>query len=262
VIGQPGKERLTWAAGIFKETDENPGPSDNDENRGFSVTSRVTGVPYLNKGGRRLVHVGLGYSHRDPDGGPIDYRTRAESRIVEARYVDPNLTVFSNDTLPDGAIRLNDTNVRTIDLLDAEFAGVVGPWWWQAEYLHSFVDTETEGSLNFQGYYVQTGYVLTGEKRNYNHGKGTFTPPTPKKNFNPFGDSKGWGAWEVAGRYSVVDMDDGPIEGGKHTAYTLGLNWYANQNIRWALNFIHNDIDNEHYDGDFQTLQSRVQIAF
>ena len=75
-------------------------------------------------------------------------------------------------------------------------------------------------------------------------------------------DENGWGAWELAGRYSFVDMSDGPVEGGEHTAYTLGLNWYANQNIRWTLNYIFNDIENDFYDGNFQVLQSRVQIAF
>ena len=263
VIGQPTKERMTWALGVFKETDENPGPSDNDEYRGWSVSTRLSGLPYSDKGGRRLIHLGFGYSHRTPNGGNVDYRVRSESRIVEARYIDPNLTAIANADLPAGVVRLNATDVQTIDLFDAELAGVVGPWWWQAEYLHSMLDTDNEGTLGFDGYYVQTGYVITGEKRNYNHARGTFTPPVPKKNFSPFrGQGQGWGAWEVAGRYSFVDMTDGPVQGGKQTAYTFGLNWYANPNIRWALNYIHNDIDNDFYDGDFDVLQSRVQIAF
>jgi ABC-type sulfate/molybdate transport systems ATPase subunit len=53
--------------------------------------------------------------------------------------------------LPAGVIRLDDAVVETADLFDAEFAGVIGPWWWQAEYLYSLVDTELEGDLGFQG---------------------------------------------------------------------------------------------------------------
>jgi phosphate-selective porin OprO/OprP len=225
----------------------------------------VTGLPYYDKGGRRLIHLGFGYSHRTPNGGNIDYRVRSESRIVSARYIDPNLAAINNtDLTTAGILRLNTTSVQDIDLFDGEFAGVIGPWWWQAEYLAALLDTENDGTLTFGGYYVQTGYVLTGEKRNYNHARGTFTPPVPKKNFNPFGGkgNTGWGAWEVAGRYSHVDLSDGDVDGGKQDAYTLGLNWYANQNVRWALNYIHNEIDNEFYGGNFDVLQSRVQITF
>src|SRR6516165_1083052 len=45
-----------------------------------------------------------------------------------------------------------------------------------------------------------------------------------------------WGAWEIAGRYSVIDLNDrlglpDGASGGRQTIYTAGLNWYANRNI-------------------------------
>jgi phosphate-selective porin OprO and OprP len=65
----------------------------------------------------------------------------------------------------------------------------------------------------------------------------------------------GWGAWELAGRVSYVDLNDNftsglplagqpsAVAGGSQTAYTLGLNWYVNSNIRFMLNYVHADID-------------------
>ena len=40
----------------------------------------------------------------------------------------------------------------------------------------------------------------------------------------------GWGAWEIAGRHSVIDLNDrlgfvDGVAGGKQTIYTAGLNW-------------------------------------
>ena len=34
----------------------------------------------------------------------------------------------------------------------------------------------------------------------------------------------GWGTWELAARYSSLDLTDGPVDGGDLDVYTLGLN--------------------------------------
>ncbi|MEJ0023880.1 MAG: porin [Alphaproteobacteria bacterium] len=64
---------------------------------------------------------------------------------------------------------------------------------------------------------------------------GGFRGIRPAKVFDP---SKGqWGAWEVAARYSNLDLNDhegvsgsavpaGGIRGGEQDITTVGLNWY------------------------------------
>ena len=71
-----------------------------------------------------------------------------------------------------------------------------------------------------------------------------------------FDPSQGfWGAWEIAGRVSYVDLvndldnhlalssQPNAVNGGRQTTYTAGLNWYPNTYMRFMLNYIHTDFD-------------------
>src|ERR1700749_884762 len=84
----------------------------------------------------------------------------------------------------------------------------------------------------------------------------------------------GWGAWEIATRYSVIDLNDqlgtsNGVAGGKQTVYTAGLNWYVNRNIRFMFNYLHGDIDKQvsatnfgDAGGTFDAFAMRTQVAF
>jgi phosphate-selective porin OprO/OprP len=48
----------------------------------------------------------------------------------------------------------------------------------------------------------------------------------------------GTGAWEVAYRYSYVDLNDTGINGGQMNQHTIGLNWYLNDNTRLQFNYL------------------------
>jgi len=88
----------------------------------------------------------------------------------------------------------------------------------------------------FWGFYLFGSYFLTGEHRNYGTRAGTFFPLQPKHNFHP---RKGrWGAWELAVRFSYVDLNDKDIRGGKEANFTAGLNWYLTRKTRFMLNYI------------------------
>jgi phosphate-selective porin OprO/OprP len=110
---------------------------------------------------------------------------------------------------------------------------------------------------NFSGWYAQAAWTPTGESRAYNQATGAFTPPKPA---HPFAlDGSGWGAFELAARYSDIDLNDrildpasvitawsgssrtftyyNTVRGGDQRIATLGLNWYPNNAIRFALNY-------------------------
>ena len=110
---------------------------------------------------------------------------------------------------------------------------------------------------SFSGYYGQLSWILTGESKGYNSATGAFTPPRPA---HPFSfDGSGWGAFELALRYSDLDLNshvnDGAhvitgfttttptytfyntVRGGDQRIATLGLNWYPNNAVRFALDY-------------------------
>ena len=237
-------ERMTWAVGVFKNTDDF-GDDKDDDDGGYSVTARLTAVPIYKDKGASLLHLGVGYSRRDTahksslDRDGTSFSSRPEAHMFD-RFVDTGDFASNNS-----------------DLLGLEAAWVEGPLSVQGEYMFARADQRsTSANADFDGYYVQASYFLTGEHRKYKKSSGAFSRVKPNKNF---GSDRGWGAWELAARYSAVDLDDSSINGGKLDNITAGLNWYLNPNTRLMLNYVHADKDGI---GDADILLTRFQIDF
>ncbi len=139
--------------------------------------------------------------------------------------------------------------------------------------------------LNFDGWYAQATWVITGENRNYSTASGAFTNPKPRIPFSL--DGWGPGAWELAARYSDLDMNDhagaigsalpsGGIRGGDQRIFTAAINWYPNSALKFSLQwqtvsidrigtipagFGHGALNNAQVGQDFDTLAFRSQIA-
>lgn len=235
-------ERATWAVGMFRDTTDGNVSSDG----GYNLTGRLTGLPWYEDKGNRLLHVGAAYSFRTPnDGNTLRYATTPEEHIFSQKFVDT------------GNMLVDHTN-----LFGGEVATVVGPWHAESEYVASYVDSQTQGTMCFGGFYAQTGYFLTGETRPYKTNSGTFDRVRPKKNFRENG---GWGAWEVAARYSYLDLGDKNLtaaSSGELQDVTIGLNWYLNPNVRVMWNYIHAMADREDVNGDADIFLMRFQIDF
>ncbi len=91
---------------------------------------------------------------------------------------------------------------------------------------------------NFSGWYALAAWSLTGEARPYDPVTASFRGLKPAKALG----SGGLGAWELAARYSDIDLNDDPLSaagvaGGKQDVWTIGLNWYVTSGIRFALNY-------------------------
>lgn len=246
--------RMTYAAGVFKETDNWPSANDADEDRGWSVTGRVTGVPWYSEEPWRLLHLGAAYSLRNPDGAtvnPYGLRPVVGSRLAQYRWLD---------TEGFEGFRLRDARVDDVNLLGLEAALMYGPFSAQAEYMKSDVDSAFGGELDFDGYYLYGTYTITGEHRAYGFSNGVMGRPRPSKNFAP--GKGGWGAWELAARYAALDLDDAGVRGGELREITLGLNWYLNPNLRWMLNYTMSDVDRTIFGGDINVMQMRFQVDF
>jgi phosphate-selective porin OprO/OprP len=142
---------------------------------------------------------------------------------------------------------------------------VWGPLSLQGECFYSAVDSNTAGDPNFSGYYALISYFLTGEYRPYNAKMGSFGRLKPKNDYDLSNGS--YGAWELAARYSSIDLNDAGIQGGEVADFTLGINWYLNPNSRVTLNWVHAEIEDRTQgvtigDGSADIVQSRFQVDF
>jgi phosphate-selective porin OprO/OprP len=123
---------------------------------------------------------------------------------------------------------------------------------------------------------IEGGYVLTGEDATYYGVK-------PARPFDPL-HGGGWGGFEIVGRYGQLEVDHkvfSPFTGAptgfasagsarEANAFSLGLNWYWNNNIRFSVDYAHTTFGGiagssasiPVTKGDENVIISRVQLAF
>jgi len=206
--------RMAWSYGVFHFND-----SGGDDSARVDLTARLTGLPVYEDEGERLIHVGASYSHQFRDGFDLRYSRRPETQLAK-RYVDTE-TRKSND----------------IDLFGVEFLAIRGPLSARTELVLSHVGRSGRGDETFWSAYAEVAYILTGEMRPYRKNRGLLGRLVPS---NPVGWSDGgWGLWEVAARYSYLDLNDGETRGGRLGDFTLAVNWYARAHVRVMVDYIH-----------------------
>lgn len=230
-------ERVVWAGGAFRDTN-NDSAADFTGDARYNVTTRVTGLPWYEDKGRRLLHLGVGYSHRIRNNDSVGFEQRPESHLASK--------LVAVEVQSDG-----------VDLVNPEIALVVGPFSAQAEYMHAFNNAVHGSNQNFDGYYVMVSYFITGENRPYKTSDGIFDRVQPKKNFLDGGN--GPGAFEVAVRYSAVDFTDEAAHGGELNDVTAGVNWYLNPFWRVSVNYVHAD---RSPGGEANIGEARFQLDF
>jgi len=235
----PFDERVAIQASVFYNSDDDTALP---ENNAANFAARLTGLPWYEEDGAKLLHLGAAYCFRnseDKNKRTFSYSSRPEAHLV------PNFV----DT--------GDFDGNFANLLGLESVLIYGPFSVQSELIQSFVDLKTGNTGYFKGFYAYASYFLTGEHRNYNKFWGTFSAIDVKRNFS-FRD---WspGAWEVAARYSYLDFCTQDINGGVLQDLTLGLNWYLNSNMKVMFNYIHAHPSGV---GDADIIEVRCQIDY
>jgi phosphate-selective porin OprO/OprP len=180
---------------------------------------------------------------------PIQLRDRPELRLDGTRLVDT------------GGI-----DAKTASVIGGEFGFSSHQFMLESEYFQYNINRRNAtnpaiapSDPSFNGWYVQGAWVLTGENRPYNPGEGRFDAPKMNYNFNPQAGT--WGAFELAARYSDLDLnyhDCGAgkaipatagtacfdaIRGGEQKISSIGLNWYLNPTIRMMFDYLHVDVN-------------------
>ena len=239
-FGHTENEQATWHVGTFRTNSNNVGNDSFDS--GQAVTMRGTCLPYWDEAsdGRYYLHLGAGYSYRDASSNQVRFRNSPEIRLEQPDTFPSNFGPIFIDT---GNIPAND-----FQLFDTEVAWINGSFSMQTEYACTTVDQIGGPSLFFDGFTVQAAYILTGEHRSYNRHLGIFNVITPFTNFfrvrtQDRSVEMGCGAWEVAARYSWIDLTNKNVNGNDLTDFSFGVNWYMNPNTRMRFNFIRAFLD-------------------
>jgi len=185
-------------------------------------------------------------------------------------YVFRPADLGSLATPPRQALRFRDRpeirvdSVRLIDTgpIEADHASVLGVEFganWKRLYLqgeHFWFDVDRPAAAalpdpDFAGYYLQGSWMLTGESRRYNAVTGSFQNPRP---LVPFSSAGGFGAFELAARYSNMNLNfeegvagagtpAGGVRGGDQNVFTFGVNWYLSPNFKVMMNYLLIDVE-------------------
>ncbi len=136
-----------------------------------------------------------------------------------------------------------------IDRFILESAAINGPLYVQGEYMAGEARTKIQSQDSFNTWYAQASYALTGESRKYHFQDGTFERLVPNRES---------GAWEINARYQEATRVK--VTDAKLTSTELGVNYYANMNVRFMLNY--GWTDNQLINDKPRLLFMRMQFDF
>ncbi len=261
-------QMTTWAYSVYRTggflnqpIGDSRFATDIGDQGGFSFSGRVTHLLYYDEPahGRWLAHVGSSYDYSRITGssaGGNFYEARAIPEFFVGDPAGGGLTVNGTPFFVDtGRLASHQFNMWGLEL-----AAQAGPCHFQAEYMATLVDQVSAGACFYDGAYAQVGWFLTGENRTYNRMFGVFDRVVPYSEFFSIGRGHpicGWGAWELTGRWSYVNLNSpnavpilttaGPPPSpnpGRLNDVTLGLNWYWNTYTKLQFNYINCFLDN------------------
>jgi phosphate-selective porin OprO/OprP len=238
-----GGEHWSFQTGYYGATPgENGGVLGQEEfdvdQTAYTVRGTVAPINRDVNGVNQVVHLGASYRHRDA--GELrdettnfyQYRARGADLHLADRFVDTP-QIFDQD-----------------DMFVLEAAFVWGSFSMQGEYAQLegdippgfFAPGARRGDPTYDGWYVDASWYITGETRNYEAGEGIFGRTKVKRPvFNGDG-GRGYGAWQIAGRYDVINLsDDGAFipgcnECGNQETWLVALNWLLTDYTAIKLN--------------------------
>ena len=226
--------------------------------QGIEVGIRGVWTPVYTANGRGVVHLGGSWRYVD------DFD---DLRIFASRPETHEEGVFINTPIMDA---------RDYHVAGLEFAGVYGPFSLQSELFYTNLNTITGPNVDLYGAYAYASWFLTGESRNYENDAKVFGRVKPHTNFwvvnTGEGCCAGWGAWELAARWSYLDFTAPAydvvnsvlvLSSGTLNTSTIGINWYWNPYARMMFDWIHAyGSDDARGAGNADILAMRWQVDF
>jgi len=207
---------------IAYNTNSNSNGFDSKLNEGQNLSLRLSGLVLNNKEKHQILHLGIRFENRIPSKNNTGIRTYT-------------LGIKPESHLASKTISNTFTDVNHINLSGLEFAYTYGSFSLQSEYTSAKINTQAK-NYTVPSYYIFISYFLTKEYRPYKSSLNRFSRVKPLHNFD---NNHGWGAFELALRFSSFDLLD--ANQGKLNDLTFGLNWYLNSRTRIMYNYVNGD---------------------
>lgn len=258
--GEIGNGFLSYALGVFNGVAD--GSSlDADWNQSKDVAGRVFIQPFQNLSYLKGFGIGGAFTsgrhsdHRDPKKWSAATVPASVSGLKTAGQ--ESFFKYRDTTYASG----NQTRYSVQGSYYIAALGITG------EYISSTIaltQKTTRKELTNSGWNVAATYAITGEAAG---AKGL----KPFRNFNPLAGE--WGALELAGRVSSVEIDkqaflvfaDSTKQATSVVDYTGGINWHLNRNIKVLLDYTQTQFTGGAKKGDALTeklVAGRVQLVF
>lgn len=232
IFGDLLEGKLTYALGYSNGVIDGGNQSvalDNNSDKEF--TARVFALPFKGDGSAWAgLGVGLAGTNNEQQG------TTSSSQLASYKsFSQLSFFSYASGTFADGR--------RT--RVSPQMYYYYGPFGLMAEYAAESQEVRrgvNHATLDHEAWQATFSYLLTGEDASY----GSVRPKAP---FNP--NSSGWGAWELIARASAMNLDHDAFTGKVSTtrfaniataarsaqAYGVGVNWYLNNYMRFALDY-------------------------
>jgi len=204
------------------------------------VAGRIAWVPLMSEKTEKVLHLGFNLRYGKPDDNMLQLRSRPE--VFESPYF-----------VDTGKFPATQTRISGIEAYYRPHSLLVG-----TEYFFENVKSPEKGNPSFNGGDVFISWLPTGEVRVYNTHGGFFdqiSPLRPVFNGGP-------GAWELVGRFSYIDLDSGPVQGGKFWRITPVVNWHMSDNVRLEFVYGYGSLNRFDLVGKTQFFQTRIQLQF
>jgi phosphate-selective porin OprO/OprP len=236
--------RVSYASGIFNGTSDGANSGNVDFADGRAFVGRLFFQPFKESSSPALQGFGFGVAG--------SYETMSAMNTaglpsntggsLPGYFTDGQQQFFAYNPADKAVVVATDDHWR----LSPQGYYYYGPFGLLGEYVVSDQMVKRSGVAPFDSAHlrntaweVSASWVLTGEDAAYTGGV------VPRHPFNPA--HGGWGAWQLVGRYAELDIDpaafplfaDPTTSARSASAWSVGLNWYLNRNVRVDTSFSH-----------------------
>lgn len=244
---------LWLSAGVFgpelKGSEEQvafeDGNKDYGLSEGLSYTGKIVWRP-LHKMDNGSLHIGAAVSYREPKLTSTDgynatrYSTRNGTSINRKKFLDTDVINGLDHELAytfEIAGHYESLRYEAAYIARKPYINENNSVYKEQVKLNPGVDIKVDDIIvnPASGWYVQAGYMLFGGKQNYDAGGAKYTRCTR---------GRSWGDVEIAARVESYNSNLSKFyAGGSAMGYTLGLNFYPSENVKFMINYQYNDND-------------------